>query len=173
MKYILIIFILASCNSTKQAAKHLNKAFKKDAALVARVTRDSFPCTELLKTDTTFVVTDSTVYVDCPDYSNISDTIKVHDTMRSQIVTTKFIKVPVKLPVKTMYVNRWFEDSAKIKLANNDLTKIVKSRDEYKGKAERRGKLILWLIVAIAILTATNVLTIRKLILRKLPLPLR
>ena len=173
MKYILLIVILASCNSTKQAAKHLGKAFKKDAALVARVTRDSFPCTELLKTDTTFVVTDSTVYVDCPDYSNISDTKEIHDTLRSQIVTTKFIKVPVKLPVKTTIINRYFEDSAKIKLSNNDLSKIGKSRDEYKGKAERRGKLILWLLIAVAILTASNVLTIRKLLLRKLPLTLR
>jgi hypothetical protein len=173
MKYILLIFILVSCNSTKQAARHLNKAFKKDAALVARVTRDSFPCTELLKTDTTFVVTDSTVYVECPDYSNISDTM--HDTLRSQIFTPSGInskgnaafipkRVQIKVPVKTMYVNRWFEDSAKIKLANNDLSKIGKSRDEYKGKAQRRGKLILWLFVAVAILTASNVLTLRKIL---------
>lgn len=173
MKYILLIVILASCNSTKQAAKHLGKAFKKDAAFVARVTRDSFPCTQLLKTDTTFVVTDSTIYIDCPNYSNISDTKEIHDTLRSQIVTTKFIKVPVKLTVKTMFVNKWFEDSAKIKLANNDLLKIGKLRDEYKGKAERRGKLILWLLIAVATLTATNVLTIRKILLLKMPIALR
>ena len=80
MKYILIIILFASCNATKQSAKHLNKAFKKDRVYVAKVTRDSFPCTELFRTDTAFVYTDSTVWIECPDY-HIADTGKmVHDT---------------------------------------------------------------------------------------------
>lgn len=169
MKYILLIVILVSCNSTKQAARHLSKAFKKDAVLVAKVTRDSFPCTGLFNTDTLLKIIDTVVYIDCPN----ADTNKIHDTMRSQIVTTKFIKVPVKFPVKTTIINRYFEDSAKIKLANNDLSKIGKLKDKYKAKTERRGKLILWLLIAVAILIGTNVLTIRKLLLKNLPIQKR
>lgn len=164
MKYLIpILFCFVACNSTKQAAKHLDKAFKKDRVYVAKVTRDSFPCTDLLRTDTAFVSYDSTVYIECPDYGGVQVS---HDTIINKIGVGKIsesskIIIPVTLPIRTQIITKYFEDSAKIILAKNELIKCAKLVDEFKGKASRRKSLIIWLIGAVAILTATNILFIK------------
>lgn len=159
MKYILIILLFASCNATKQAAKHLNKAFKKDRVYVAKATRDSFPCIELLRTDTALVVLDSVVYVECPDYSNVVNKV-THDTSFIKGVN-KTIRVPVYIPVQTKIITKYFEDSAKIFIAQKETAKANVETEKYKNKSQRRGNFITWLIVAILALIATTILLIR------------
>ena len=163
MKYLLIIIIFfTACNATKQSAKHLNKAFKKDRVYVAKVTRDSFPCTELFRTDTAFVYTDSTVWIDCPDYHTADSGKMVHDTIKfPNKETFKYIKVPVKLPVRTEIITKYIEDSAKIVIAQKEAATVQNDLLKYKGKAQRRGSLIAWLITAVVILTTSMILLIR------------
>ena len=163
MKYIIIILLFASCNATKQSAKHLNKAFKKDRVYVAKVTRDSFPCTDLLKTDTMLIVLDSTVYVDCPDY-HIADSGKMaHDTIKFPYKETyKYIKVPVHLPVRTQIITKYFEDSAKVLISQKETAKANDEAAKYKGKAQRRGNLNLYLIIALLLSALLNFIQFKR-----------
>ena len=163
MKYIIIILLFASCNATKQSAKHLNKAFKKDRVYVAKVTRDSFPCTELFRTDTAFVYTDSTVWIECPDY-HIADSGKmVHDTTTVyNKATVKYIKVPVRIPITTRFINNWWEDSSKIVIAYKERATANDEAAEYKGKAQRRGNLNLYLIIALLLSALLNFIQFKR-----------
>ena len=163
MKYIIIILLFASCNATKQSAKHLNKAFKKDRVYVAKVTRDSFPCTDLLKTDTMLIVLDSTVYVDCPDY-HIADSGKmVYDTIKYPYKETyKYIKVPVHLPVRTQIITKYFEDSAKVLIAQKQVAIANDEAAKYKSKAARRGNLNLYLIIALLLSALLNFIQFKR-----------
>ena len=170
MKYIIIILLFASCNATKQAAKDekktvkfINRAIKISRVTAAKVTRDSFPCTDLFRTDTTLIVLDSTVYVDCPDY-HIADSGKmVHDTTTvNNKATVKYIKVPVHIPVRTQIITKYFEDSAKVLIAQKEVATVNQELLKYKGKAERRGKLNLYLIIALLLSALLNFIQFKR-----------
>ena len=154
MKYILIILLFASCNATKQAAKDekktvkfINKAIKISRVTVAKVTRDSFPCIELLRTDTTLIVLDSLIYIECPDYSNVVNNV-THDTTVIKGVN-KTIRVPVYIPMQTKIITKYFEDSAKIFIAQKETAKANVETAKYKNKSQRRGNFNLYLIIAL------------------------
>ena len=157
MKYLIIIIIFfTACNATKQSAKHLYKAIKKDRVYVAKVTRDSFPCTELFRTDTAFVYTDSTVWIECPDYSTED---LLFDTTRLPNKTTKTVPYKVRFVVNT--ITKYKEDSAKIFIAQKETAAAKEEKEKYKGKAARRKSLIIWLSTAVLILTTSLILLLR------------
>ena len=160
MRYLIIILLFASCNPTKQASKFLTKAFKKDRGLVAKVTRDSFPCKELLRTDTALIVIDSTVYIDCPDYSNVVNKV-THDTSYIK-GESKTIKVPILLPIRTKIITKYFEDSAKVLVAQREVVKVNEELVEYKAKTERRGNLNLYLIIALLLSAFLNFIQFKR-----------
>ena len=137
---------LCSCSLAKRAAKHIEKAYKLDPATVAKIARDKFPCTELLKTDTLTEVTDSIIYVDCPDNngSDYADGQIRHDTLLIRGVSGQ-IRIPVHIPIQTKTIFKYFEDSAKILLLNSDLKvngKIIK--DLTDGNTKLKSKLNWW-----------------------------
>lgn len=160
MRYIIIILLFASCNATKQSAKYFKKGIKADRVYFAKVTRDSFPCKELFKTDTALIVIDSTVYIDCPDYSNVVGKV-THDTsyIKGEIKT---IKVPVLLPIRTKIITKYFEDSAKIVVAQKEAAKANEELVKYKAKATRRGNLNLYLIIALLLSALLNFIQFRR-----------
>lgn len=145
MLWVVIIAVLASCSTAKEL---IDKAEKKDPAIVADYARQKYPCTDLLKPDTAVVFKDTTIYVDCPDTAQLPTQYEVirFDTLRLP-GQTKTIRVPVTLPIRTQTVTRWYEDSAKLKInqiqINNlqkDTAQLTESRDNWKGKAKHREK---------------------------------
>jgi len=157
--YLPLLFIMATvagCYTQKKATEQVNKANDKFPELVAKLARDKYPCTDLLKNDTAVIFKDTTIYVDCPDTArtDVFETVRV-DTVNHTI--TKTIRVPVTLPVKTVYVNKWYEDSAKLKLHTLTITSLQKEIDRLQadnntlaGKLKTRTK-IMWLFVVIAV----------------------
>jgi len=143
MKYLLIILILAGCSTAKEL---LDKAERKDPAIVAKYARDKYPCTDLLKPDTAIVWRDSTIYIECPDNSNPFEVVITKtDTVNN--VVTRTIKVPVKVQIPGKVVTRWYEDSAKLKIyatelnnCNTEVQTLKASNDSLSKKAARRGK---------------------------------
>lgn len=155
-----VIMMFSRCATPKQL---IDKADRKDPAAVARYTRDKYPCTDLLKPDTAVIFKDTVVYVDCPDTatSNQYEVIRT-DTVKNTVVKT--IRVPVHLPVQVQYITRWYEDSAKLKLYDiqvsnlqkdttrlrNDLSSMTGNRNWYrKGFFIELGLLLILLLLAL------------------------
>lgn len=146
---------LTGCYTAKKAEQQVNKANDQFPAVVAKLARDKYPCTDLLKPDTAVLYRDTTVYIDCPDTVPATfETVRV-DTVNN--VTVRTVRVPVTLPVKTVFIDRWYEDSAKLKLAQIEQGKlqaqidcIQADNDRLQAQSSRRGKEN-WIWRAIAI----------------------
>lgn len=161
----LIISCFTGCYTQKKATDQVNKANDKYPDVVAKLARDKYPCTDLLKPDTAILYRDTTVYIECPD--SIPSTFEVirRDTVNNTVVRT--VRVPVTLPVKTVYIDRWYEDSAKLKLMVSQVASIQKENEKLQAKNDTlsariktRTKLM-WLFVIIA--AGLTVWTFRKL----------
>lgn len=152
----IVIMCFSSCYNSKKATEQVNKANDKFPEVVAKVARDKYPCTEVLKPDTTVVYSDSLVFVEveCPDTIKTETVVKV-DTVNN--VITKTIRVPVNMPVQTKYITQYFEDSAKLFLltqsinkANAANEKLQASNDTLQKKVSRKSKENwIWRVIAL------------------------
>ena len=149
---VIIIGIIAGCST---AEKLLDKAERKDPAIVAKYARDRYPCTELLEPDTAVIWRDSVIYIECPDNTNPFEVVVIKtDTVKNTVIKT--VRVPVTVPIQVKYITKWYEDSAKLKVAAVDLQgcntavlKLQASNDSLKAKSDRRGKENwIWRIIA-------------------------
>ena len=152
MKYIAIILILFSCSTPE---KLVNKALSKDRAKVAEITRAEFPCVDL-KVDTVTVTDSLYEFVECPeetsDYAPARiDTLTVNG---ETVYRTRTVKVPVLVTGKTHYITKTVEDSAKIYLLSNDLSKKDKTINDLTNKVQKQKKairilLIPWILIVL------------------------
>jgi hypothetical protein len=154
LEYLLIIVvaIIAGCRT---AEKLLDKAERKDPAIVAKYARDKYPCTDLLKNDTAIIWKDSIIYIDCPDNTNPFEVVVIKtDTVKNTVIKT--VRVPVTVPIQVKYITKWYEDSAKLKIYATELNKTIVAaqklqadKDKLTAKAARRGKENwIWRIIA-------------------------
>lgn len=142
--WVLIASILSSCYSANKAIKQVDKALAKYPFIVAKIAQDSFPC-NTIRIDTLISVYDTTVLVDCPDLPN-------YDLSRiDTFLLTK--KVLVRLPVKTVFVTKIVESTARLVLINvqldsahNLIRELQKDEKQLTIEAKRKNKLIWWLI---------------------------
>lgn len=154
--------IFTSCYTEKKALEQVNKANDKFPKVVAELARDKYPCTDLLKPDTTTILRDSLIYVDCPDTSaNRNDYTFVRvDTFNRVVTNTKTIKVPVHIPIVREVITNYYEDSAKIKLYDLALNKATTENTKLKETVSKQDKKIanknkenwIWRIIALALL---------------------
>ncbi len=168
LQLILIGILIMLFNSCQTAKQLMDKAEKKNPAIVAEYARDKYPCTDLLKPDTAILYRDTTVYIDCPDSIPATfETVRV-DTVNNTVVKT--VRVPVTLPIRTQIITKYYEDSAKLKLAGlqiqelqADTTRLQASNKILSGRLATRTKIMWWLIALCIGLTVWN---FRKLILK-------
>ena len=137
---ILSLFLL-SCSATRKANKFLSKAFHADSATVALRTRTVYPCI-ITASDTISVVSDSLIYIDCPDTNQADYFTKIDTITKEGAVVIKTIKVPIHLPIKTVYINTKIEDSAKIKVIMTENSRIIKEYTKVEKKVDNRNTLI-------------------------------
>jgi hypothetical protein len=165
---IAITFLFSGCTTAKKIERKIGIYNVKKPAVVAEMTRRLYPCTVLLKTDTITTTKDSTVWVECPDmptngtqtdYAGADTVQVVRYATKTQIKT---VRVPVTLPVVTKTVNRWFEDSAKIFVAQKQVQDKQKEIEKLTGKLEKRNKWFLWLLLALGLSVVVNVLMIKR-----------
>lgn len=153
---LLVYFAVASLTGCSTAKELLDKAEKKDPAIVAQYARDKFPCTDLLKPDTLVVFGDTLVWVECPDTA--TQIVSFVDTLVKP-GSTRTVRMPVTLPMQTRYITNWYEDSAKLKLGALELTRSMKEiqdlKDQLKTMTGSRNwyrRYFWWLIVAVVLL---------------------
>ncbi len=134
LAFLLALLFLVGCayllSSCKTAQELMDKAEKKDPAIVAKLARDKYPCKDLLKPDTTTVFKDTLIWVECPDTSRIGNDFEiiVHDTVKHTV--TKTIRIPVTLPVRTQTITKWYEDSAKLKIGSLRIAELEKANQK-------------------------------------------
>lgn len=152
----LLILILSGCYTAKKAEQQVNKADSKYPEIVAKLARDKYPCTDILKPDTAVIWKDTTIYIDCPDTLTTTDFgIVRYDTINN--IITRIVKVPVTLPVRIQTITKWYEDSAKLKLAAIEQTKLKNENTELATTVKNQTKKIanknkeLWIWRAIAL----------------------
>ena len=141
--WLVAFLLLGGCYSQFKATKQVNKALASYPQIVAKIALDSFPC-DVIRVDTIISVKDS--IVECAPIENFT-TLSQIDT----IIVTK--KVFVKLPIKTNYITRIVESTAKLTIinvqldsVNNVIRELQKVKDELTGKVTRKNKTIWWLI---------------------------
>lgn len=159
MKYLIALLFLSGCYTAEKATNQVNKADSKYPEIVAKLARDKYPCTDLLKPDTAVVFKDTTIYIDCPEVvtTNNFETVRT-DTVNH--VITKTVRVPVNIPIKTQVVTKWYEDSAKLKLYAVALNKAIAaneklqaSNDTLQNKVARKSKENwIWRIIALCLI---------------------
>lgn len=137
MKYLLLILILTGCYSAKKAQQQVDKADSTYPEIVAKLARDKYPCTDLLKPDTTVIYQDSLVYIECPEITPVNpfEIVRV-DTVNN--IVTRTVKVPVNIRIPGTTIIKWYEDSAKIALYIIDINRYSQ---ENQKQAAKIGKL--------------------------------
>lgn len=157
----IVIMCFPRCYTADKAQQQVNKADSKFPDIVAKLARDKYPCKDLLKNDTAVIFKDTTIYIDCPDNSvTQTNPFEVVRTDTINKVITKTVRVPVTLPVRTAYITKWYEDSAKIKLYVSALNKANTENEKLKETVVKQDKKIanknkenwIWRIIALALL---------------------
>ena len=141
---------LMSCNTEKKLTAKAETFTTKFPKKALPYFRGKFPCIET-KSDTTIFTSDTTIYVDCPDTIPAAEYFTLHDTLvRNVYHPGKTIKVPVTLPQKIVTYTKYIEDVSKITQQQIEIQDLMRERESYKAKNNHKGKVIIWLIVAIA-----------------------
>ena len=167
--YAIIIFFciytltaISGCYTQKKASWQVDKATSKYPALVAEKTRHNFPCITK-SVDTLESVKDSLIYIDCPDNSainTINEGYESNDTIVkiNTIYKDKIVRVPVNIPVKTVYITQKIKDSAEIYILNTTINNYKDRVNELDKKNNSKVKFIKWLIIILLISLLGNYL---------------
>lgn len=158
-RLLVAVILLGGCYTQFKAVKQVDKALAHYPQVVAKIALDSFPC-DIIRIDTFITVKDS--IVECLPIENFT-------TLIDTISVTK--KVFVKLPIKTTYITKVVESTAKLVIlkasldsSNNIIYKLQKSNNELSNKVERKNKVIYWLIGLLILLTIPLVIRIFKML---------
>lgn len=158
LKWIWLVLILSACYGVKKAQKQVGKALLYHPEIVAQIARNAFPCYNV-KFDT--IINDKLVYIDCPAAIHDSIIIKGRDTIKLNF--TKYVKVPYSLPQITIFKS--IEDSAKIKILQEQIYRLTTNENILTYKISHKNKLIKWLIIFVVCLSMPYLF---KLIVKKL-----
>lgn len=153
LRLALLLLFLGSCNTPHRIAKKLNKFDLAHPEVVAKFTRDKYPCIEkssdtITKTDTTYV----DVEVECPPQDTI--VLEKNDTI---IVKGKpiIIKKKVPLPQHTITITKLVKDSAEMKV-------LAVENKNCKDDVERKWHWIKWLFVLLVCSLILNAILISR-----------
>jgi hypothetical protein len=170
--WLVAVSLLGGCYTQSKAVKQVNKALGSYPQIVARIALDSFPC-DVIRIDTFISVRDTIIEcIPVENFTTLSQIDTIYGTNLSQIdtiFTTK--KVYVKLPYKTIYINKVVESTAKLVIinaqldsVNNVIRELQKAKGELTGKVDRKNKVIWWLIGLLLLLSIPLVIRIFKML---------
>ena len=144
----ILLVALMGCMTPKKADKKIGKIQDKFPSSLAKACAKNYPCAEK-SVDTLVSYRDNYIEVPCDSIVVMADTIK-QDTVF--IIRTVIKKIPAKKIVeykdKIITINKFIEDSAKIKV----LTSQVDSLNKTVEQKTFWVKLLSWLLLIIAII---------------------
>ena len=181
MKYIPLLFLLASCYTSKVAEKQLNNAYAKHPEIVAKKTSSWFPCgwaivnmneAEKRKVDSMFAEYDKQIiYLKDTINQILNDTIMIEN--KDRIKTLEYnlkiayqnlenLRVIVKEKPKYFTEYKVVSDSAKLFQLNTTINQLSADKDFYLKKSEGNGKWLLWLLIALSLSVIINILQAKR-----------
>lgn len=162
MRYLLLIVLFASCYTSKNALRDVNKAQRKHPEVVARFCSDTFPCVTS-RIDTLTETEIEYITLKCPDDKYILDTIWLTNTKiikGSAVIVNKH---------KTNTIIKTIRDSAEIiacKLEaialNKKCNQLTQDNQILKNKVTAKNRWLMWLIIALLCSIIVNILLIKK-----------
>ena len=154
---------LFGCDTAKRAERRQAQILRTHPNVAMVAIRKIAPCVDL-KSDTTIVMVDTTVLVDCPDWSDTATAkyFTVHDTAFFNNIIIRKIKVPVTIPSKTITIVKEIEDLSKVVELDNKLTVSDKKIEVLQAKVKGKNKVILWLIIFLVGLSIPYIIKIVK-----------
>lgn len=166
--FLLVLFValFGSCYTQKKAVEQTQKALIKYPEVVANVARTAFPCVTT-KSDTVITSHDSIVFIECPEQPDNPAPEYLRDTVTNTVTKyikgeTKFYKVPVALPIRTITVIQKVKDNAEVYLLTKEVNRLKTYGEKADRKIHNRNNVILWLIIALLISLFGNYLQIKK-----------
>jgi len=159
--WLVAVLLLGGCYSQYKATKQVGKALGSYPQIVAKIAQDSFPC-DVIRIDTIISVSDTIVEVQpIENFTTLSQIDTIYGTK----------KVFIKLPIKTTYITRIVESTAKLVIinaqldsVNNAICELQKANNELTGKIAKKNKAIWWFIALVAGLLLPYVIHIFKLL---------
>lgn len=158
-KYLLPLIVLSAIFVACSPQRKMDKLFEKNPEIVAKTARDKFPCSEILKPETTTVTKDTTIYVDVecpPEVTTPADTVYlVTGPEFTPTPAPRIVRVPVKGQIVYTTIKVPYEDSSKIFLLTAEIErlKIANVALEAKNSVLRNDrKVLLWVLIATAAL---------------------
>lgn len=171
MRYLLFLFLIMGCYTSRQAEKDLDKAQIYYPNIVAQKTAKWYPCgiiatsidsSEIIGWGKTldsisYIIKNDTINIvevrekDCSDsilIKKYNDRLKIAMSSSRNIISSLQKLLSNKPTItKTIYI----KDSAAIFELQNQLNIARQGRDDYQKKAERGLKIIIFLIIALAL----------------------
>ena len=162
---LLIAVAIVGCYTQKKATEQTQKALIKYPEVVANVARTAFPCVTT-KSDTIVTSKDSIIFIDCPETPENPAPEYLRDTITNTVTKyikgeTKYYKVPVTLPIRTITVIKTVEDSAKIFILQAEIDRLKAYGVKVDRKLHKRNKAILWLIIILSLSLVGNYLQLK------------
>lgn len=138
IRWALVFSLLSACNTPHRIAKKLNKFDLAHPEVVAKFTRDKYPCIEkpidtITKIDTTYV----DVEIECP--STDTFIIRKNDTIHVEGKSV-IVKKNVPLPQHTITITKLVKDSAEVKV-------LAVENKKCANELEKKWQWIKWLFV--------------------------
>jgi len=154
-----ILASLGGCYTPKKATDQTYKALYKYPGVVAKITRDAFPCTTT-KADTVISTKDSLIWIECPDNTVVTPADYTGPDTVTKVIrlpgSVRTVRVPVTLPVKTVTIVQKVEDSAKIYVLQAATLNLQADNDKLSTKVANRNKALKWLVIALLISAGLN-----------------
>lgn len=157
MKYLMTVLMPICLSSCYNSQKAIDKLERKDPVKLAEYCKKELPCTGI---DT--VVKSDTLYefleLICPENTD--------NVQKDTFYLTKTVKLPgqtrtIAIPAKTKTITVKVLDSASLRIAALRLADMKETADKYINKNESKGRLLLWLIIALAVSIIGNVVLIK------------
>jgi hypothetical protein len=162
MRYLLLIVLFASCYTSKDALRDVNKAQRKHPEVVARFCSDTFPCVTS-RIDTLTETEVEYITLKCPDDKYILDTIWLTN---NKVVKGSAVIVNKN---KTNTIIKTIRDSAEIIACeleaialNNKCNQLTQDNQDLKDKVTAKNRWLMWLVIALLCSIIVNILLIKK-----------
>jgi len=155
--FLLVLFValFGSCYTQKKATEQTQKALIKYPEVVANVARTAFPCVTT-KSDTVVTSHDSIVFIECPEQPDNPALEYIRDTVTNTVTKylkgeTKFYKVPVTLPIRTITIIKKEKDSAETYLLNKEINRLKAYSEKADRKIHSRNTWLKWILLVLAL----------------------
>lgn len=165
MRYLLLIVLFASCYTSKNALRDVNKAQRKHPEVVARFCSDTFPCVTS-RIDTLKEIELEYITLKCPDWDDMPMDTQWLTFSKTQIIEGAGV---IQVQKTTNTITKTIRDSAEIVACelqaialNKKCNQLTQDNQVLKNRVTSKNQWLMWLVIALLCSIIVNILLIKK-----------